>query len=255
MRSRLRLVIVAALAALCAGAQEGDGPFVDPEKATWERIRLPFEGTPASDDEIRARVRQLGADTVREREKATTALLRIGPAILPVLAQVKTDDAEILFRVRDILQRFRETREAPLSEFLKRRALTSPTDFAAWLSRWPDPRMQDIILACMGDTVGIDHPLYGSDAFLEFGAGRVLPRLLDLFDRQTGAPYRQRVARMIARACEPGGPGQERPSRDAEMRKRLLALAADKDARVRFWGVRAAAGLRLPIDPETRIPA
>src|SRR5437764_6884414 len=64
---------------------------------------------------VRAIIRKLGADSFAVREKASTELIAMGPAIAPLLREATASaDPEVLARAREALTAVEKTSTAPL---------------------------------------------------------------------------------------------------------------------------------------------
>lgn len=97
------------------------------------------------EDRIRAWVEQLASDDPRERERATEALVKVGPPVLPHLKSIRCSDVEACDRLALIERRIRqESRHRALSGKVARSLLEDRDLMTRLLSPHPDEVMKGL---------------------------------------------------------------------------------------------------------------
>ena len=176
--------------------------------------------TPVQQDHIQALIRQLGDDSFKVRQKATTELAALGPAAVPLLRRSLNDpDEEIKERAESLIATAdgldaRAAQSAAAARLIRQRA---PAEAAA------------VLLAFMPDAENdeVEEEVVASLAVLGVHDGKVdAPLLAALKDKHAGR--RAAAGVVVGRSGTP------------EQRADAQALLVDPDPRVRF---RAAQGL------------
>jgi hypothetical protein len=278
MNTGLMRVANTILLSLCCAAQglAAEKPaFVDPEASTYEGMIIP-KGKPvpinvpaglavnkavaadkAKQATIAKLVRSLGANDYWERERATKALLKIGEGAVPALtAAKKSTDLEIATRAETILQVLTKLREKRPGVAGAR--TPKPGTLSARLhaeAKLPDSVIRQQIIDSIGDKLTPRDMRYRGSTFTFAAPERALAILFHIYDAQKKVAYKQRIMRAIAKTCQPLVKERVRGSKALAMNARvvrtLLARLADPDPFVRFWAVRAAAGLGVVVPENT----